>query len=294
MWGVRITKITALRTSQWSQKPRIHNSTSIRAQLHLIQHNIGNGYQGFTRLVVVLAARCHSTTPPPSSMAVTRVLKNQSKQKKILWLGCDLKPFVNSVSVSAKGFKGTIAYYSYSIKTKWGSKAYCKHEVLQRFIGRECGGRGLLCPHNRRKYDCKPCGGGVWCTHGILKRYCNDYNGRGLCKHGARPSTLARFVVARHIVSMTNKRVVVKFVMAREFVNMTKKNVIARFVVVVDHVIIHLMITCSQNLYTIITPPNAYIFMHLHTLPLRCQISTVGHHQGHRLPLPQSTSFAVW
>ncbi len=40
-----------------------------------------------------------------------------------------------------------------------------------------------LCPHNKRKYDCKPCGGGAWCTHGIIKRICKDCNARGRCEH---------------------------------------------------------------------------------------------------------------
>ncbi len=49
--------------------------------------------------------------------------KNTSRQKKNVLLWCDVKSFVNSVNISAKGFKGTLACYNYSIATKWAGSA---------------------------------------------------------------------------------------------------------------------------------------------------------------------------
>ncbi len=45
------------------------------------------------------------------------------------------------------------------------------------------GGSGL-CPHNKRKYDCKECGGNAFLAHGKKKSTsrCKDYNGCKLYK----------------------------------------------------------------------------------------------------------------
>mmetsp|Transcript_10955 Transcript_10955/g.21255 ORF Transcript_10955/g.21255 Transcript_10955/m.21255 type:complete len:241 (+) Transcript_10955:99-821(+) len=40
-----------------------------------------------------------------------------------------------------------------------------------------------LCPHNRRKYDCKECGGAGICIHQRQRRDCKECGGSGICHH---------------------------------------------------------------------------------------------------------------
>lgn len=39
------------------------------------------------------------------------------------------------------------------------------------------------CEHNKRKGECKYCGGSEICEHRILKRHCKQCKGSGICKH---------------------------------------------------------------------------------------------------------------
>jgi hypothetical protein len=40
------------------------------------------------------------------------------------------------------------------------------------------------CVHNKRKSQCKECGGSGLCPHGRQKRKCKECRGSGLCPHG--------------------------------------------------------------------------------------------------------------
>ena len=39
------------------------------------------------------------------------------------------------------------------------------------------------CEHNKRKGECKYCGGSEICEHRILKRHCKQCKGSGICEH---------------------------------------------------------------------------------------------------------------
>ena len=39
------------------------------------------------------------------------------------------------------------------------------------------------CPHGRRRYQCKECGGGCICPHGRQRCQCKECGGSGICAH---------------------------------------------------------------------------------------------------------------
>ncbi len=41
-----------------------------------------------------------------------------------------------------------------------------------------------ICQHNKRKYDCRECGGSTFCHHGKYKRACRECGGSSFCHHG--------------------------------------------------------------------------------------------------------------
>ena len=43
-----------------------------------------------------------------------------------------------------------------------------------------------ICAHNKRRAECRDCGGSMICKHGKLKRICKDCGGKGICEHGKR------------------------------------------------------------------------------------------------------------
>ena len=53
------------------------------------------------------------------------------------------------------------------------------HEVLNERV----------CPHGKRKYDCKHCGGKRYCAHGKQKALCRECGGSGLCVHDKRKAS---------------------------------------------------------------------------------------------------------
>ena len=63
-----------------------------------------------------------------------------------------------------------------------GGKGICPHG-RRKDQCKDCGGSGL-CPHDRRKYRCKDCGGKGICPHGRRKSQCKDCGGSGICPHG--------------------------------------------------------------------------------------------------------------
>ena len=42
------------------------------------------------------------------------------------------------------------------------------------------------CPHNRRRRECKVCGGSSICHHNHAKRQCKDCGGSQICEHNSR------------------------------------------------------------------------------------------------------------
>ena len=44
------------------------------------------------------------------------------------------------------------------------------------------------CPHGRRRYVCKECGGGGICEHGRQRHKCKECGGSGICEHGRQRS----------------------------------------------------------------------------------------------------------
>ena len=44
------------------------------------------------------------------------------------------------------------------------------------------------CPHGRKRYFCKECGGGGICEHGRRRSQCKDCGGASICEHGRRRS----------------------------------------------------------------------------------------------------------
>ena len=45
------------------------------------------------------------------------------------------------------------------------------------------------CPHGRRRYLCKECGGGGICEHGRQRSKCKECGGGSICEHGRLRST---------------------------------------------------------------------------------------------------------
>ncbi len=101
-----------------------------------------------------------------------------------------MKPFVNSVSVSGKGFKGTPACYNYSIKTKWGRRSVR--------IGKLNG-----------------CAENVTVKHTVNTMYCKviavSVVGEG-CVLTIHVSTIVSLVVGVHGAPVVYKKGIVKFV----------------------------------------------------------------------------------
>lgn len=62
-----------------------------------------------------------------------------------------------------------------------GRKLRCEHN-RRRDQCKLCGGSGI-CEHNQRKHYCKICGGGSICEHGIRKSQCKLCGGSQICQH---------------------------------------------------------------------------------------------------------------
>ena len=62
-----------------------------------------------------------------------------------------------------------------------GGSQICPHNKRKSNC-RECGG-SQICPHNRQKQTCKNCGGPQICRHNRQKNYCKDCGGTQICPH---------------------------------------------------------------------------------------------------------------
>uniref|UniRef100_A0A0G4FQ78 Uncharacterized protein n=1 Tax=Chromera velia CCMP2878 TaxID=1169474 RepID=A0A0G4FQ78_9ALVE len=63
-----------------------------------------------------------------------------------------------------------------------GGQGICKHGRFK-FNCRECGASSF-CEHGRKKYFCKDSGGKGSCDHKHNKHYCKECGGKGICQHG--------------------------------------------------------------------------------------------------------------
>ena len=54
-----------------------------------------------------------------------------------------------------------------------GGSSICKHNRIK-YMCYECGYIPKLCPHNRRKTRCKECRGGSICPHNRIKSRCYE------------------------------------------------------------------------------------------------------------------------
>ena len=62
-----------------------------------------------------------------------------------------------------------------------GKPGKCEHN-RRRSQCRECGGSSI-CQHNRRRSECKECGGGSICEHLRIRSQCRDCGGGSICQH---------------------------------------------------------------------------------------------------------------
>ena len=60
------------------------------------------------------------------------------------------------------------------------TKGPCPHGVKYRSRCKVCS----ACPHGRRPYDCKECGGPSICEHGRIRSQCKECGGSQICEHG--------------------------------------------------------------------------------------------------------------
>jgi hypothetical protein len=67
-----------------------------------------------------------------------------------------------------------------------GGGSICKHNRIKSRC-KECGG-GSICEHNRRKSECKECGGSQICEHNRIKSACKECGGSQICEHNRQKS----------------------------------------------------------------------------------------------------------
>ena len=73
--------------------------------------------------------------------------------------------------LSKKGTKRKRAPYT---------KGPCEYGVKPRSNCKVCS----ACPHGRKRYRCKECGGASICEHGRVRQYCKECGGSSMCEHG--------------------------------------------------------------------------------------------------------------
>ena len=60
------------------------------------------------------------------------------------------------------------------------TKGPCEHGVKYRSACKVCS----ACPHGRRRFQCKECGGSQICEHGRRRSDCKECGGSSICEHG--------------------------------------------------------------------------------------------------------------
>ncbi len=66
-------------------------------------------------------------------------------------------------------------------------KCYCKHD-RRRNQCKECGG-SQMCEHKRIRSRCKECGGSQMCEHNRRQNTCKECGGSQICEHNRRRNT---------------------------------------------------------------------------------------------------------
>lgn len=79
----------------------------------------------------------------------------------------------------------TIVIPEMPVKKKWTYKK-CEHDKKKSNC-KECGG-SQICVHGKIRAYCKDCGGSTYCTHGRIKFSCKECGGSQICEHGKRRS----------------------------------------------------------------------------------------------------------
>ena len=67
-----------------------------------------------------------------------------------------------------------------------GGSSICEHN-RRKSECKDCGGISI-CEHNRRKSECKECGGSSICEHNRIKSKCKDCGGISFCEHNRQKS----------------------------------------------------------------------------------------------------------
>ena len=67
-----------------------------------------------------------------------------------------------------------------------GGSGFCEHG-RRRSRCKECGGSGI-CEHDRLRSQCKECGGSGFCEHGRLRSMCKECGSSSFCEHGKQRS----------------------------------------------------------------------------------------------------------
>ena len=62
------------------------------------------------------------------------------------------------------------------------TKGPCEHGVKWRSQCKVCS----ACPHGKRRYQCKECGGSGICEHDRQRHSCKECGGASICEHGRR------------------------------------------------------------------------------------------------------------
>ena len=90
--------------------------------------------------------------------------------------------------VKRKGAPPTKGPCEHGVKPRSRCKvcSACPHG-RKRYRCKECGGAGI-CEHGRRRSNCKECGGSQICEHGRRRSQCKECGGSQICEHGHRRS----------------------------------------------------------------------------------------------------------
>jgi hypothetical protein len=67
-----------------------------------------------------------------------------------------------------------------------GGGSICKHDKRKTRC-KECGG-SQICKHNKEKSECKECGGSAICKHNRFKSSCKECGGSAICSHNRSKS----------------------------------------------------------------------------------------------------------
>ena len=58
-----------------------------------------------------------------------------------------------------------------------------KYQQKYECVNNRIAGSGIMCLHDKRKYECRDCGGSAFCKHAKRKDRCHECGGGALCKH---------------------------------------------------------------------------------------------------------------